>query len=254
MVGKGFSVLDERNAELRQFFEAHPELAASFERTYLITWLYHENALDGLVLTEEEIELALEHHVVADPSIMSVIGLVRAHRKALARIESEAKSRRGKITVELLEELYHGFLEGGRPTAKEKAVWRQEIPLHRTYLHDLLPPEEIQPALEKWVRRLSSGNFKEKHPVLKAASAHWHFMQIFPFAEHNGRIGRLIQAFYLMRAGFRVPVMHATSRQAYYQSLRKSSESLAKLLAQSMEASLENCLRYLHSMGKKQAG
>lgn len=254
MVGKGFFVLDERNADLRQFFEAHPEIAASFERTYLITWLYHENALDGLVLTEEEISLALEHHVVADPSSMGVIGLVRAHRKALARIEREAQSKRGKLTVELLEELYRLFLQSGRPTAKEKAIWRQEIPLHRTYLHDLLAPEEIQGALEKWGKRLGSAEFKEKHPVQKAAAAHWHFMQVFPFAEHNGRLGRLVQAFYLLRAGFRLPVIHATSRQAYYQSLRNSTASLASLLARSMEDSLESSLRFVRSLGEKQAG
>lgn len=253
MVGKGFFVLDERSADLRRFFEEHPEIAAPFERTYLMSWLYHENALDGLVLTEEEITLALEHHVVAEPSAMNVISLVRAHRKALARIEAEAQAKRGKITIELLEELYQTLLEGGRPTAK-KAVWRQEIPLHRTYLHDLLPPEEIQGALEKWARRLRSSEFREKHPIQQAASAHWHFMQVFPFAEHNGRIGRLIQAFYLLRAGFRLPVMHATSRQAYYQSLRKSSSDLADLLVRSMEESLENCIRYLRSLQARRAG
>jgi Fic family protein len=253
MDAKGYFALDEKSADLRQFFEAHPDVAETFERTYLITWLYHENALDGVVLTEEEIRLALEQHTVADPSTMNVLHLVRAHRKALARIEEEARAKRGKISVELAEELYRIFLEGGRPTPKEKAIWRKEIPLHRTYLHDLMEPEEIEKALQKWAKKLASAEFKEQHPIQQAAAAHWHFMQIFPFAEHNGRIGRLIQTYYLLRAGYLAPVMHATTRQAYYQSLRHSPSVLRDLLARSMEESLESCIRYVHSLGAKQA-
>src|SRR5690606_39351819 len=64
MEAKVFAAVEEKNAALRQYLDAHPEIAASFEPTYLITWLYHENALDGLVLTEGEIRMALEQHVV----------------------------------------------------------------------------------------------------------------------------------------------------------------------------------------------
>lgn len=254
MDAKGFILVDERSADLRSHLESQPELAEAFQKTYLITWLYHENALDGLVLSDEEIAQALDQQVVADPSSMNVLGLVRAHRKALETIEAEAQARRGKITLELLESIYRSFLAGSRPTAKEKAIWRQEIPLHRTYLHNLLEPEEIDEALAGWLRRLGSGEFRELHPLQQAASAHWHFMQIFPFAEHNGRVGRLVQTFYLLRAGYFVPVMHATKRQAYYQSLRASPSSLAQLLARSMVESLENCIRYVRSLGEKRAG
>lgn len=254
MEAKVFAAVEQKNAALRQYLDAHPEIAASFEPTYLITWLYHENALDGLVLTEGEIRMALEQHVVADPSTMHLLRHIRAHRKALARIEEEARARRGKITVELTEALYRIFLEGGRPTEKEKAIWRREIPLHRTYLHDLMEPEEIEKALPKWLKLLGAAEFRELHPVHQAATAHWEFMQIFPFAEHNGRIGRLVQTYYLLRAGYLAPVMHATNRQAYYQSLRHSPEALAELLARAMEESLDSCLRYVRSLGEKRAG
>ncbi|HLV60901.1 MAG TPA: Fic family protein [Fredinandcohnia sp.] len=253
MDAKAFLHLDERNAALQAYLEADPDVADTFRRTYLISWIYHENALDGLVLTDEEISVALEQQVAAEPSSQNVLGLIRAHRKALDRIEAEARSRRGKITVELLEEIYRWLIESGRPTPKEKAIWRQEIPLHRTYLHDLADPKDIRKGLEQWQESLASGEFRELHPVEQAATAHWEFMQVFPFAEHNGRIGRLIQAFYLLRAGHMAPVMHATTRQAYYQSLRHSPESLTSLLARAMEDAMENCRRYLQSLREKRA-
>lgn len=254
MSSKGLLSLDESNASLRAFFEEHPEAEPAFMRRYMMSWIYHDNALDGLVLTEEEITLALEHHVVADPSIMTVLNTVRSHRKAFARIEEEAKSRRGKITVPLLRTLYEFFLETGHPTEKEKAVMRMEMPLHRVYLHDFVQPEEIEGGLETWAKKLASSEFKEQHPVRQAANAHWHLMQIFPFAEHNGRIARLVQNFFLLRAGYLPPVIHARERQGYYQSLRHSPSSLRKLLIEAMETSMESSLRFLRSEETKRAG
>lgn len=253
-MSKGFFVLDERNAALREILAEDPELEPAFMRRYMMSWLYHDNALDGLVLTEQEITLALEHHVVADPSSMQVIHAIRAHKRAYDRIEAEARAKGGKISIPLLRSLYETFIEGTHATEKELAIYRMEIPLHRVYQHEFAQPEDIEPGLRSWIRKLGSAEFKEKHPIRQAANAHWHFMQIFPFAEHNGRIGRLIQAFYLLRAGHLPPVIHGRERMPYYQSLQRSAGVLRALVADSMELSLENSLRYLRSTSQKQAG
>lgn len=254
MSTKGFFVLDQRNAELRASLEDLKETAAEFERRYLMSWLYHDNALDGLVLTEEEILLALEHHVVADPSAMTVITAVRNHRDALQIVEREANSRRGKVTVQLLHTLYDTLLDHARASEKEKAVLRKEMPLHRVYLHDFLEPDAIEEELEKWAKRVNGMEYREQHPIRRAANAHWHFMQIFPFAEHNGRIGRLIQSFFLLQAGYFPPVIHARQRMPYYQTLRQSPSNLRNLLVASMEATLESSTRHVQSLGIQRAG
>lgn len=254
MSTKGYFVLEQRNAELRAHLEQAPEVAQEFERRYLMSWIYHDNALDGLVLTEEEIRLALEHHVVADPSSMTVITAVRNHRDALRRIEQEAQSRRGKITVSLLHTLYDTLLDHARASEKEKAVLRKEIPLHRVYVHDFLEPESIERELEKWAKRINSAEYREQHPIRRAVNAHWHFMQIFPFAEHNGRIGRLIQTFFLLQAGYLPPVIHARERQTYYLSLRQTASNLRSLVVDSMESTLESCARHLRSLDVQRAG
>jgi Fic family protein len=254
MSTKGFFVLDQRNAELRASLEESKEAATEFERRYLMSWLYHDNALDGLVLTMEEIRLALEHHVVADPTAMTVITAVRNPRDALQIVEREAKTRRGKITVQLLHTLYDTLLDHARANEKEKGVLRKEMPLHRVYVHDFLPFESIEEELEKWAKRINGAEYREQHPIRRAANAHWHLLQIFPFAEHNGRIGRLVQAFFLLQAGYFPPVIHARERMAYYQTLRQSPSSLRNLLAASMEATLESSSRHVESLGIQRAG
>lgn len=244
---KAFFVLDERTSELRQMLEDSPA-RAEFERRFLMSWIHHENALEGLVLDEHEITQALEHHVVADPASMSGIVSIRAHRKAFEAIREEARSRRAKITLPLLEDLYHTLLEGSHVTEKEKAVYRNEMPLHRVYFHDFHPPEQIQRGLEVWLKRIAGPEFKEQHPVRQAANAHWHFMQVFPFAQHNGRIARLVQAFFLLKAGYMPPIIHARDRQPYYEALRHSAASLRGLLVDAMESSLENSQRFVRAI------
>jgi len=247
-----FFSLDARNADLKELLEAHPEAGAEFMRRYEMSWYHHENALDGIVLTEQELVQALEHHVVGDASMISVLTTIRNHRAALDRIRAEAKSRKSRLTVPFLVELYEILLRDTNPSAKEKAIFRKEMPLHRTYFHDIAQPAKIEAELEKVVKFTGTAEFKEFHPVRQAAHVHWSFMQVFPFAEHNGKIARLLQALYLIRAGYLQPIIHRSDRNRYYETLRMPASALRNLLIEAMENCMENGVRFLH--GQRQGG
>lgn len=247
-----FIHLDERNAELRAKLDARPEVAAEFERRYQMSWYHHENGLDGIVLTEQELVQALEHHVVGDASLMSVLLIIRNHRAALELVRKEAKSRRSRVAVPFLVQLYETLLAGTNATAKEKAIFRKEMPIHRTYFHTLTQPDEIEAELEKAVKFTGTAEFRELHPLRQAALIHWNLMQVFPFAEHNGKIARLIQTLYLLRAGYEPAIILAVDRQRYYETLKSSPGALRNLLVESIENAMENAERFL-AMGEARA-
>ncbi|WP_373049026.1 Fic family protein [Vulgatibacter sp.] len=240
-----FFSLDERNADLKDLLEAFPEAGAEFRRRYAMSWYHHENALDGIVLTEQELIQALEHHVVGDASLMSVLTTVRNHRSALERVEAEAKSRKTRLAQPFLEELYAILLRDTNPSVKERAVWRKEMPLHRTYFHEIAQPAKIEGELEKLLKFTATAEFKEYHPIRQAAHVHWAFMQVFPFAEHNGKIARLLQTLYLLRGGYLPPVIHGADRQRYYETLRMPSSGLRNLLIEAIENCFENGTRFV---------
>jgi len=242
-----FFSLDERNADLKDLVEAHPETAAEFLRRYNMSWYHHENALEGIVLTEQELIQALEHHVVGDASLMSVLTTIRNHRAALETVEAEASSRKSKLTLPFLVGLYETLLRDTNPSEKEKAIFRREMPLHRTYFHDIAQPAKIEAELEKVLKFTATAEFKEFHPVRQAAHVHWAVMQVFPFAEHNGKIARLLQTLYLLRAGYAPAIIPGVERQRYYETLRHPATALRALLIESIENSLEIGSRYLRS-------
>lgn len=244
-----FFTLDERNADLRDLLAADPAAADEFRRRYDMSWFHHENALEGIVLTEQELIQALEHQVVGDATLMSVLTVVRNHRTALALVEAEAsRGKKGRVSLEFVVDLYGILLQGTNPSEKEKAMWRKEMPLHRTYFHDIAQPAKIEGELEKVLKTTATAEFKELHPLRQAAQIHWSFMQVFPFAEHNGKIARLLQTLYLLRGGYLPAIIHGTDRQRYYETLRGPSSALRSLLVEAIENSLENCIRLAHAL------
>jgi Fic family protein len=236
-----YLAIDDLRDDLRDLADLRPADAAEFQRAYEMSWFYHENALEGVVLTEEEILLALEYYLAPDPALQQSVTLIRNHRDALALAKAEA-SRRGPLEIPFLAELYATLSRGME--AKNNAVWRKEMPLHRAYYHEIVHPPKIQPELEKLCAHTATAEFRELHPLRQAAHVHWHLMRLYPFHEHNGRIARLVQTVYLTRAGYPPAIIHAIDRQRYYDVLRLPAGSLRSLLAEAMQNSLENGMRF----------
>ncbi len=243
-----YLAIDDLRDDLRDLADTRPGDAAEFQRAYEMSWFYHENALEGVVLTEEEILLALEYFVVPDPTLLGLVTLVRNHRDALSRVKAEA-DRRTPLELPFLEELFHTLSRGldGKPGA----LWRKEMPLHRAYYHDILHPPKIAPELEKLCAFTATSEFREFHPLKQAAHVHWGLMRVYPFADHNGRIARLVQTIYLLRAGYPPAIVHAIDRQRYYDVLRLPSSSLRALLTEAMQNSLENGKKFFRAKREK---
>jgi Fic family protein len=86
---------------------------------------------------------------------------------------------------------------------------------------DVVPPrpEEVEGQFKElmlWYR----GNKRRYHPVVVAAYTHTAFEGIHPFVDYNGRVGRLLLNFILLKHGF-PPIAIAYRRRAeYYAALR----------------------------------
>src|SRR4051794_34983426 len=116
-----------------------------------MSWLFHENALEGVVLSEGEILQALEQQGVADASLLTTVTIIRNHRMALDRVRVAVDDKRFRVSVGFIVELYEMLSRGIVLPGKDKSGLRKEIPLHRTYFHDILHPDRIPDELQKLV-------------------------------------------------------------------------------------------------------
>src|SRR3954454_6991903 len=77
---------------------------------------------------------------------------------------------------------------------------RRDMPLHRTYFHDIVQPVQIQPALEQLFDLMNGEEFGRMHPIKQATHSHHRFMEIFPFSDLSGKVGRMLMNVMLIRA------------------------------------------------------
>lgn len=268
-----YQEIEEKNEQLRDYLDIYKGKSRDFLERFEMSWIYHDSALEGVVYTQQELVAALfPGRVAAEASMIPVVLEIRNHKAACdyIREEAEATKKSPQITLAQIKRI-HDLLLGNTPEAqalraqterrertekelakeRERAGLRKDMPLHRTYFHDIAQPSKIQAELEKLVDTTASAEFKELHPIAQAAAVQHKFLQIFPFTEHSGKVGRMCTNLILLRHGFMPVIIHSIDRQRYYESFRGTTSGFRALLMDAIENSLENGIKFFRDMGRR---
>ncbi len=250
-----FVDIDDRMDNLADRMRGDPDLAGEFLRRYELSWLYHENALEGVVYTSQELATALDNPPLADASFVSSLQDIRNHKIAADLVHEEAKSKKVRVNLTLVRKLHETLLGG--PDAKGAGEFRKDMPLHRAYFHEIAQPAKIPALLQKVLDACESADFRNAHPIQRAAKLHHGFMQVFPYTETSGQVARLLANLVLLQAGYRMPcIIHATDRQRYYESLRLPEAILRDLTSEAIVNALDQAEKFFRetpSRGRKAA-
>ena len=266
--------IDDKNEDLRDYLGTFKEKGSEFLERFEMSWIYHDSALEGVIYTPAELNAAMHPGVMAaEASLMPIILEIRNHKAVVDYVREEAKlsgKKQAAITLTMIKRM-HDLFSGNTPEAqaaraaterreksekelakeKERAGYRRDMPLHRTYFHDIAQPAKISGLVEKLVDFTSSAEFREFHPIKQAATVQYQLLQIFPFADHSGKIGRMCSNLILLRNGYLPCVIHSIDRQKYYESFRTPLASFRVLLMDAMENSLDNALKYFRDLSRR---
>lgn len=268
-----YQEIDEKNETLRDYLEIFKDKSRDFLEKFEMSWIYHDAALEGVVYTQQELLAALfPGKVAAEASLMPVVLEVRNHKAVCDYIREEAATSKktAQITLTQIKRM-HDLLIGNTPEAmaaraaterrertekelskeRERAGLRKDMPLHRTYFHDIAQPAKIQPALEKLVDYTASAEFREFHPIKQAATVQHMFLQIFPFTEHSGKVGRMCTNLLMLRNNYMPVIIHSIDRQKYYESFRGNVAGFRTLLMDAIENSLDNGIKYFKDLNRR---
>ncbi len=267
--------IDDKSEDLRDYLATYREKGQEFLERYEMSWIYHDSALEGVVYSPTELNAALRGEVSkpAEASLMPLILEIRNHKAAVDYVREEARTSGKKVAQITLTQIkrIHDLLSGNTPEAqaaralterrekterelakeKEKSGYRKDMPLHRTYFHEIAQPAKIQPLLEKLVDYMASAEFRELHPIEQSSSVQHQFLHIFPFTEHSGKVGRMCSNLVLLRHHYLPCVIHSIDRQRYYEALRGSSVNFRLLMVEAMENSLDNALKYFRDQSRR---
>jgi Fic family protein len=235
--------LDDRMEDLTDRFRGAPEIADDFLKKYELSFLHHENALEGVVYSSQELAVAMANHPVADVTFVSALTGLRNHKTALDVVREEAKAKRPKLNLTLVRRLYETLTAN---TAKSAPEFRKDMPLHRAYFHDIAPPAKIPALLQKVLDATETADFRNAHPIQAATKLQHGFMQVFPYTDQSGRIARLLANLVLLHAGYPLLcIIHSTDRQRYYESLRLPETMLRDLALEALDNALTQAEKFV---------
>lgn len=107
-----------------------------------------------------------------------------------------------------------------------RGVWK-DFPNNPTRpdgtVHLYAPPEQVDPQLDLLLELYRRYRTKH-HPLLTAAWMHYNFIAVHPFADGNGRTGRVLLNWHLIRAGWLPICVHRQDR-SYYLSAMQAADA-----------------------------
>jgi Fic family protein len=229
--------LDDRTQDLNERMREDPDIAQDFLQKYELSWMYHENALEGVIYTVQELVAGLSApQPVADAMVIGVLQEVRNHKAAIDLVRHEAAAKKPRVNLTLVKKI-HETLHAGIQS-KGPSEFRKDMPLHRAYFHEIAQPARIPALLAKVLDATETADFRKSHPIVQAARVQHGFMQAYPYTDGSGKVARLLANLYLIRAGFLPCVIHSIDRQRYYDSFRLPEATLRDLMTEAIDNAL----------------
>lgn len=206
---------------------------------FIIDYTHSSTAIEGNTLTLSETALVLEGITIAQKPLKDHLEAI-GHRDAFKFLEAQV-STDAPISERFVKEL-HTLVLADKP--EDRGVYRRIPVIITGAAHTPPQPYLIVPQMEEWIFDYQATKL---NPLIAAALFHIRFEAIHPFIDGNGRTGRLLVNFMLMRAGYLPISIKYESRLAYYQAFTTyhttgSLEPMARIILEAEKSRLQEWL------------
>jgi Fic family protein len=239
--------LDAKMDALRAKVGGFPDrLKKDYESKLDVSWIFHDNALEGVVLSYSELKAAIDQRIISDVSLIPMYEEVKNHKLAVDFIRETALSKKAPaVDLDFIRKLYAMVTPDAIPKG---CPYRKENPLHRLYYHEIVPPEKIGYKMRKLTEWLESDEFTRMHAVVQCVKLQFRLLQAYPWTRNSGKVARLLTNYILLRNGYVPAVVHSIDRQRYYEVLRHENDGLMTLIVESLENSIDTTARFFDEL------
>jgi Fic family protein len=197
--------------------------------------VYNSNAIENSTLTLEETEKILLQinldRYISEREIFEAKNLARV----VSYIDTKAKEQ--ELTLDVILLLHKMLISNIRDDVAGR--FRKAGEYVRVADHIAPGPQDVTGRLEKMLADYNANS--SENIIKRIALLHLVFEQTHPFVDGNGRIGRVINNYLLIREGF-VPVnIKFIDRNMYYEAFKEFNEKgTAKIMEEIVGKSLTN--------------
>lgn len=210
--------------------------------------VYNSNAIENSTLSLEETEKILLQidldRFISQREVFEAKNLARV----VSYIGKRAKEQ--ELTLDVILSLHKMLISNIRDDVAGR--FRKENEFVRVGSHIAPAPQEILGRLENMLAEYNANNHESI--VKRLAQLHLAFEYTHPFIDGNGRIGRVLNNYLLIREGF-VPInIKFIDRKRYYDAFKEfdekdKTEIMEEIVAKALTNSYHKRLAYLE--GKK---
>lgn len=179
---------------------------------------YDTNAIEGSTVTETEVKDILERN--KHPDYRSDWEITETH--GLAEAVKYIRKATEHISLKLIKELHKLCFKDSKSFAGQFRKIGQEVVVVDSLgriVHRGAPARDITKLLTDLIEWYNKNKYKYS-PIILAAVVHNRFENIHPFADGNGRVGRLLLNNILLRHNKPPLNIELKNRQEYYLAIR----------------------------------
>lgn len=181
-----------------------------YRKDWLSRYVYNSNAMEGSTLSLPDTELVLDGEFLPTDAPARYVFAAKGCVDGLEIVRRFAREGR-PLGVDVILMLHQVTALDVQPALRGTfRPYGYAVRIRDTRVKTA-DPLEIWDDVEALVHAMDSCN---AHPVLKAAGFHAMFENVHPFADGNGRTGRQILNWMLLRAGYApICIRHDTGRE-----------------------------------------
>lgn len=247
---KTLHVLNTISLLRKRFYTASPgkqDLLKLLSEAEVAEQVYNSNAIENSTLTLEETEKILLQidldRYITEREIFEAKNLARV----VTYIDKRAKEQ--ELTLEVILSLHKMLIANIREDIAGK--FRKDNEFVRVGSHIAPNPKEVVDRLEKMLIEYNATS--HENIIKRIAKLHLTFEYTHPFCDGNGRIGRVINNYLLIREGF-VPInIKFIDRKKYYEAFKEfdangATAIMEEIVGKALTNSYYKRLAYLEGM------
>jgi len=200
-------------------------------------FVYNTNAIEGSTIQREEVPEILHKQKVSDAEELET--------KGVAKAVEYIRNTKDDLSIDLIKKLHDICFKGSKSFAGQ--IRKVEVAVMNSrgeILHQGMSFLQLNSALKDMVSWYKENKSKFK-PLVLAAIIHNQFEYIHPFQDGNGRVGRLLLNFILLKNKY--PPINITfgDRAEYYMTLQEYQKN------QNLKPTLKPTVEFLVKQYKK---
>ncbi len=230
---KTLNVYNKINSLRKRYYKAtinKESLISLIAEAEVADQVYNSNAIENSTLSLEETEKILLQidldRYISEREIFEAKNLGRV----VSYINKRAKEK--ELDLDVILSLHRMLISNIRDDVAGR--FRSDNEYVRVGTHIAPGPKEVKDRLQRMLAEYNATSYESI--IRRVARLHLTFEYIHPFVDGNGRIGRVINNYLLIREGF-VPInIKFIDRKKYYEAFREFDEKGSTIIMEEITA------------------